>query len=143
LRQWRRRARLGSLAPRGTAQRPRCESGHRNEDGFAPRGSRLELRNGATNLSGRRYGSRGSVSGEKRALVLVMSLAHNDPRVRRQLTWLTSDGWSVDTVGIGPVPSDEVSDHFAIGQQKAWVRSRWGVLITYLLLPKRVMFRRL
>lgn len=72
-----------------------------------------------------------------------MSLAHNDPRVRRQLTWLQRDGWTVDTIGIGPTPSDEVADHFPVGDQRPWVRSPWGAVVTYRLLPKRSMFRRL
>lgn len=80
---------------------------------------------------------------EKRALVLVMSLAQNDPRVRRQLTWLKVDGWTVDTIGLGPTPSDEVNTHFPVGDQRPWVKSRWGTLITYLLLNKKTMFRRL
>lgn len=79
----------------------------------------------------------------KTALVIVLSLAHNDPRVRRQVTWLANDGWTVDTIGIGPTPSDEVRDHFPLANQKPWVMTKLGVLVTYLLFTTRTMFRRL
>lgn len=77
------------------------------------------------------------------ALVVVLSQAHNDPRVRHQITWLHDAGWAVDTVGLGPTPSDEVRRHFELQPQAGWVRSRLGAVITYRLLPRRQMFRKL
>lgn len=77
------------------------------------------------------------------ALVVVLSQAHNDPRVRHQITWLHEAGWIVDTVGLGPTPSDEVRRHFELQPQADWVRTRPGAVIAYRLLPRRQMFRRL
>ena len=37
----------------------------------------------------------------KRALVMSHSTIHSDPRVLREVEWLSSDGWAVDTVGFG------------------------------------------
>ena len=77
------------------------------------------------------------------ALVIVLSQAHNDPRVRHQITWLHEAGWTVDTVGLGPTPSNEVRRHFELQPQADWVRSRFGAVVAYRLLPRRQMFRRL
>lgn len=77
------------------------------------------------------------------ALVIVLSEARNDPRVRHQITWLSEAGWTVDTVGLGPHPSSEVRNHFQLTPQHRWVRTSLGAVITYRLLPKRAMFRRL
>lgn len=82
------------------------------------------------------------MSERKNALVIVLSEAHNDPRVRRQLTWLHRDGWTVDTIGLGHVPSHEVRDHFTLADQAPWVRTRVGSAVVYGLLPRRWMFRR-
>lgn len=79
----------------------------------------------------------------KTALVVVLSEVRSDPRVRHQITWLTQAGWTVDTVGLGTHPTDEVRQHFELQAQKSWVRSRIGAVIAYRLLPKRTMFRRL
>lgn len=77
------------------------------------------------------------------ALVVVLSQAHNDPRVRRQIDWLHSAGWAVDTIGLGPHPAPEVRHHFELTPQAAWVRTRIGSLAIYAVFPRRHMFRRL
>lgn len=75
------------------------------------------------------------------ALVAVLSEAHSDPRVRRQIDWLTGAGWTVDTIGLGKRPAEVVRDHFALLPQARWVRSRIGAVIVYLVLPRRTKFR--
>jgi glycosyltransferase involved in cell wall biosynthesis len=77
----------------------------------------------------------------KTALVVVLSQAHNDPRVRRQLSWLADDGWTIDTIGLGPIPSPEVRQHFALADQAPWLRTRLGALLAYRFVPRRTMFR--
>lgn len=80
---------------------------------------------------------------ERDALVVVLSNARSDPRVRHQITWLTEAGWHVDTVGLGPHPSPEVRQHFELMPQAAWVRTRIGAVLAYRVLTKRAMFRHL
>ena len=77
------------------------------------------------------------------ALVVVLSEAHNDPRVRRQIDWLHGAGWVVDTIGLGPHPAPEVRHHFELIPQAPWVRSRLGSALIYAIFPRRYMFRRL
>lgn len=81
------------------------------------------------------------MSETKSALVIVFSEAQNDPRVRHQITWLVKDGWTVDTIGWGGLPSPEVNEHFDLLPQRTWVQSKWGAALTYSVLPRRVMFR--
>ncbi|WP_353988415.1 hypothetical protein [Ruicaihuangia caeni] len=76
------------------------------------------------------------------ALIIVLSEARSDPRVRRKITWLTEAGWSVDTLALGPTPSDEVRDHFALGTPPRWTTTRLGSLLLYGLLPSRTAFKR-
>tara|TARA_R110002124_G_scaffold53840_3_gene153993 strand:- start:1560 stop:2738 length:1179 start_codon:yes stop_codon:yes gene_type:complete len=77
----------------------------------------------------------------KSALVIVFSEARNDPRVRHQITWLAEDGWSVDTIGWGGLPSEEVNKHFDLLPQRAWVGTKWGSAFVYALFPLRYLFR--
>lgn len=79
----------------------------------------------------------------KRALVISQSVLVSDPRIRREIDWLAGDGWQVDTLGLGEHPDDAVRDHFALGSQAAWVRSKLGVIVVYTLLPGRRTFARL
>lgn len=77
----------------------------------------------------------------KRALVISQSDLLHDPRVRREIDWLTQSGWTVDTLGLGEMPDPSVRDHFTLGPQARWVRSTLGVLVIYGLLPHRTQFK--
>lgn len=77
------------------------------------------------------------------ALLITYSDVQNDPRVRRQIDWLASDGWSVDTIGLGAHPSENVQKHFALQPQPAWVRTRIGGVLNYGVLPRKLRFRNL
>jgi glycosyltransferase involved in cell wall biosynthesis len=83
-----------------------------------------------------------SPNGPRSALVLSYSVIESDPRVRRQVDWLTGAGWEVDTLGLGGRPTPDVRDHFALAEPSRWVTSRAGVLAAQLLLPPRARFRR-
>jgi glycosyltransferase involved in cell wall biosynthesis len=76
-----------------------------------------------------------------RALLLSYSEIANDPRVRRQVDWLTGDGWIVDTVGFGAHPTAEVRDHFVLAAPSRWTTSKAGTLATHFLLSHRRLFR--
>jgi len=80
------------------------------------------------------------VTQHKRALVISFSKLKSDPRVRKQIDWLTDSGWTVDTLGLGELPSARVADHFELGEQAAWVKSRIGAVFVYLLLPRTRRF---
>lgn len=80
-------------------------------------------------------------SRSRTALVLSYSDIESDPRVRREIDWLVSDGWTVDTIGLGAHPSDSVRDHFSLAAPGALVRSRIGTLMAHALVPARLRFR--
>src|SRR5664279_2060168 len=77
----------------------------------------------------------------KRVLIIVKSPITRDPRVRRQIQWLTDEGWIVDTVGpIGHhVPG--VETHFGVSHAPAWTRSRHVAPLMYALIPHGLLFR--
>jgi glycosyltransferase involved in cell wall biosynthesis len=50
------------------------------------------------------------------------STVHTDPRVRRQVEWLLSDGWAVDTVGWGDGIAGESIRHFRVRMRPLLVR---------------------
>ena len=77
------------------------------------------------------------------ALVVVLSHVESDPRVRRQIDWLTGAGYTVDTLGLGPIPAEVVRDHFALGAVAPWVSSKLGTVLVYSLFPGRQKFKRL
>ncbi len=79
----------------------------------------------------------------KRALVISFSDLKSDPRVRKQIDWLTESGWVVDTLGLGDLPSGQVRDHFALGEQAKWVQSKIGSAVVYLLLSRTRRFAHL
>ncbi|WP_264029959.1 glycosyltransferase [Cellulosimicrobium sp. SH8] len=83
-----------------------------------------------------------SPNGPRSALVLSYSVIESDPRVRRQVDWLTGAGWAVDTLGLGGRPTTTVRQHFLLEEPSRWVTTRSGVLASQLLLPARVRFRR-
>jgi hypothetical protein len=76
----------------------------------------------------------------QRALLISFSDLTSDPRVRKQIDWLTDSGWTVDTLGLGDHPTPQVRDHFALRDQARWVRSRLGSAFIYLLLPRMRRF---
>lgn len=84
-----------------------------------------------------------SSSQPRTALVISYSDIASDPRVRREVDWLLSDGWTVDTLGLGEHPAETVRDHFALTPPLMWTRGRLGVLLTHLFLPARLRFRAL
>lgn len=75
------------------------------------------------------------------ALVISYSDIASDPRVRREVDWLTGDGWTVDTLGLGGHPTDDVRDHFVLGAPSPRVSGKVGTLLTHLFLPARARFR--
>ena len=79
----------------------------------------------------------------RRILLISYSDLKNDPRVRHQITWLADEGWSVDTLGLGAHPSDEVGTHFALRPQASWVRRRVGSALVYGVLPSQTRFTHL
>lgn len=83
------------------------------------------------------------MSESRTALVVSYSDIATDPRVRREVDWLTEDGWVVDTLGLGGHPTDDVREHFVLGDAKTWLTTRIGTLISHTLLPKRRAFRQL
>jgi len=70
-----------------------------------------------------------------------MSPLATDPRILREVDWLASDGWIVDTLGIGPTPDARVRQHFATGQAPRWTESRIAKGLIHSLLPYRARFR--
>ena len=75
------------------------------------------------------------------ALVISYSEIITDPRVRRQVDWLTSAGWVVDSLGLGPHPTSDVRDHFTIAAPPSWLKSRVRTAAVYRLLRGRRRFR--
>jgi glycosyltransferase involved in cell wall biosynthesis len=78
---------------------------------------------------------------EQRALVLSYSDIETDPRVRREVDWLTGAGWVVDTLGLGDHPGSDVRDHFPLGSPRPWAVTKWGTLVSQTLIPRRRRFR--
>lgn len=73
----------------------------------------------------------------RRALVVCYSDLAKDPRVLKQIDWLASDGWQVDSLGFGAHPP-HVTKHFVLSQRE---RSSAAVVLAMMLLPKRLRFR--
>lgn len=78
----------------------------------------------------------------KVALLLSYSDIETDPRLRRQIDWLSGAGWIVDTVGLGGHPSTAVRAHHRLDDLKPWVASMVGSVLIYTLLPGAAQFRR-
>ncbi len=77
-----------------------------------------------------------------RALVVVESNIERDPRVRRQIDWLTDAGWSVDSLGFGDKPTPKIHDHFAIRPYPKWTGvGRLKLAAANLFLPYKARFR--
>jgi glycosyltransferase involved in cell wall biosynthesis len=77
----------------------------------------------------------------KKALVVVLADVENDPRVRRQIEWLTSEGWVVDSLGRGQHPTPKVRDHFAMAAPPRWTKTFIGLALIHTLLTYRARFR--
>src|SRR5690554_5568640 len=83
-----------------------------------------------------------SGKGSKTALLVVLSNVSTDPRVRRQIAWLTTEGWTVDTLGLGPTPDAPIRSHFRMAQRSRFSRSGPVLGVTHLL-PYRTRFHAL
>ncbi len=79
----------------------------------------------------------------KHALLVVLNNVISDPRVRRQIDWLTDAGWTVDTLGLGEHPTPQVRDHFKIESAPQWARSTGGLAVIHGLMPVRARFKTL
>jgi len=77
----------------------------------------------------------------KTALVVVLADVSQDPRVRRQIDWLESEGWTVDSLGLGPHPTAQVRDHFEMSPVAPWTRTVPGLAFIHSLLSFRRRFR--
>lgn len=77
----------------------------------------------------------------RHALLFSYSDISTDPRVRRQVDWLTHDGWVVDTVGFGPHPTSDVRDHFPLAAPSRWATSKLGIVVATVALSHRRLFR--
>ncbi|MER3388722.1 MAG: hypothetical protein RJQ01_01690 [Microcella sp.] len=80
---------------------------------------------------------------ERVALLAVPSEILNDPRVRREIDWLTDAGWVVDTLGYGPHPSPQVRTHFELLPPTVWESSPWRQLVLHGLMTNSAKFRRI
>lgn len=79
----------------------------------------------------------------RHALLAVNTDVTHDPRVRRQIDWLTSEGWVVDTLGLGEHPTPQVRDHFALAPIAPWMKTFVGAGLIHTLVPFRARFRML
>lgn len=80
------------------------------------------------------------ISSQRRALVIVLTEVRKDPRVQRQIAWLDSEGWGVDSLGLGTAP-ELVGSHFQIADRPRWTTTRWGRGLFHALLTNRAKFR--
>lgn len=80
------------------------------------------------------------MTAERTALVVVDTVVADDPRVRRQLEWLTSAGWVVDTIGEGATPPQGARRHFMLLEAKRWTSTSLGTVVAYVLLPRAAGF---
>jgi len=77
------------------------------------------------------------------ALLAVPSEILNDPRVRREIDWLTGEGYVVDTLGFGPHPTPQVRTHFELLPPTVWESSPWRQLVLHGLMTNAAKFRRI
>ena len=76
----------------------------------------------------------------RRALILCYSNLEADPRVTRQIDWLTEDGWTVDTLGLGRPPRKSVHRHFQLIAPPSFTEPRAVKGLIHLLLPYKARF---
>lgn len=77
----------------------------------------------------------------RKALVVCLSTLESDPRVVREIKWLISGGWIVDTLGLGDSPLEAVRDHFAITPPPPWTNPRPIKGLILAALPYAARFR--
>lgn len=77
------------------------------------------------------------------ALLAVPSEILNDPRVRREIDWLTGEGYVVDTLGFGPHPTPQVRTHFELLPATVWESSALRQLVLHGLMTNAAKFRRI
>jgi len=83
-----------------------------------------------------------TASGSRRALVVVQANIEIDPRVIRQIDWLTSAGWTVDSLGLGKHPSPNVSTHYEMKPITKWTKkNRVKLALIHAFLPYRKRFQ--
>lgn len=58
----------------------------------------------------------------KTALIISFSTLSRAPRILRQISWLTSENWDVDCVGLGPSKPHGVRNFFEVPLIAAWKR---------------------
>lgn len=61
---------------------------------------------------------------DRKALIACWSNLAGDPRIQREIVWLSAAGWQVDTLGEGPHPHPSVSEHFAMTEAPRWTRNK-------------------
>ncbi|MGV8972736.1 MAG: glycosyltransferase [Rhodoglobus sp.] len=77
----------------------------------------------------------------KRALIVVKSAISRDPRVLRQIQWLSEEGYDIDTVGPAGEHAPGVDTHYGVPHAPAWTRDRRLGPLLYALLPHSGVFR--
>lgn len=78
----------------------------------------------------------------QRALVMSYSHIESDPRVRRQIDWLRSEHWTVDSLGLGASDVNEVHRHYELLEPPKWSVSPFTLAAGSLLLSPRKYFER-
>jgi hypothetical protein len=69
------------------------------------------------------------------ALVVSFSNIEQDPRVLRQIQWLTSASYDVVTIGLGQSPAASINTHFQLKTRSLLFR-----VVTYVLVRKRFRY---
>lgn len=80
-------------------------------------------------------------SPRRRVLIACWSKLEVDPRILRQIRWLSDVGWIVDTLGEGATPGPEVRTHFSMAGEPRWLGSRFVKGLMLVLLPFPARFR--
>lgn len=76
----------------------------------------------------------------KAVLVVCYSNLATDPRVVRQIDWLSGAGWQVDTLGLGPSPRPQVRRHFEMTAPSRMLASPLARGAVHAALPKSARF---
>ncbi|MCX7521048.1 glycosyltransferase [Microbacterium sp. STN6] len=75
------------------------------------------------------------------ALVVCFSTLDRDPRVVREIDWLQSDGWAVDSLGLGDKPRPTVRKHYPLLDPPTATRPTLARAAIHMFLPYRARFR--
>jgi hypothetical protein len=73
------------------------------------------------------------------ALIAVATEVAKDPRVLRQIDWLTTAGWTVETLGEGGAPAGSAR-HWQLLPRRRWASGKWGRALMHAVLPDRAKF---